>query len=109
MTTVALFNNKGGVGTTTLAFHLAHMIARLGTRVLAADLDPQANLTSAFFDESQLELFWDPDSQGTILNAVEPILRGLGDIVVPPVREARGPPLGPSWRLGPESFRGPTL
>jgi chromosome partitioning protein len=88
MTTVALFNNKGGVGKTTLAFHLAHMIARLGTRVLAADLDPQANLTSAFFDESQLELFWDPDSQGTILNAVEPILRGLGDIVVPPVREA---------------------
>lgn len=87
-TTVALFNNKGGVGKTTLVFHLAHMISRLGKRVLAADLDPQANLTSAFFDESQLELFWDPDSHGTILNAVEPILRGLGDIEVPPVRQA---------------------
>lgn len=87
-TTMALFNNKGGVGKTTLAFHLAHMMARLGMRVLAADLDPQANLTSAFFDESQLELFWDPDSEGTILNAVQPILRGLGDIEIPPVREA---------------------
>ncbi len=86
--TIALFNNKGGVGKTTLAYHLAHMTARLGTRVLAADLDPQANLTSAFFDEDQLELFWDPESQGTILNAVQPILRGLGDIAVPPVREA---------------------
>lgn len=87
-TTVALFNNKGGVGKTTLAYHLAHMIARLGRRVLAADLDPQANLTSAFFDESQLELFWEPESRGTILNAVDPILRGLGDIEVPSVRNA---------------------
>ena len=88
MTTVALFNNKGGVGKTTLAFHLAHMMARLGRRVVAADLDPQANLTSAFFDETQLELFWEPSSHGTILNAVEPILRGLGDIQIPQIREA---------------------
>ena len=50
-TRIALFNNKGGVGKTTLTSHLAHMVARLGWRVLAVDLDPQSNLTSAFFDE----------------------------------------------------------
>lgn len=30
MITMALFNNKGGVGNTTLTYHLAHMPARLG-------------------------------------------------------------------------------
>ena len=49
MITIALFNNKGGVGKTTLAYHLAHMFRRLDYSVLAVDLDPQANLTSAFF------------------------------------------------------------
>jgi chromosome partitioning protein len=46
MKTLAFFNNKGGVGKTTLVYHLAWMFAELGLSVLAADLDPQANLTS---------------------------------------------------------------
>lgn len=97
-TTIALFNNKGGVGKTTLAYHLAHMFSRLGVTVLAADLDPQSNLTSMFLDESELEELWDERSglieQGaapsvvaprvvdvqTIADAVRPILDGLGDI-----------------------------
>ena len=48
---VAFFNNKGGVGKTSLVYHLAWMYADLGVRVVAADLDPQANLTAAFIDE----------------------------------------------------------
>ncbi|MGH8895608.1 MAG: ParA family protein [Egibacteraceae bacterium] len=87
-TTIALFNNKGGVGKTTLAYHLAHMVARLGWRVLAADLDPQANLTAAFFDEEQLELLWDDDEADTIVAAVEPLMRGIGDVKIPDPREA---------------------
>jgi chromosome partitioning protein len=86
--TIALFNNKGGVGKTTLAYHLAHMVARLGWRVLAADLDPQANLTSAFFDEDVLELLWEPESNDTILSSVLPLIRHLGDVKVPKPREA---------------------
>jgi len=86
-TTIAFFNNKGGVGKTTLAYHLAHMVARLGHRVLAVDLDPQANLTSAFFDEQRLELLWEGGG-GTVFRGVEPILRGLGDIEVPQPIEA---------------------
>ncbi|HWQ22216.1 MAG TPA: ParA family protein, partial [Clostridia bacterium] len=41
-------NQKGGVGKTTLAFHLATLFAADGKSVLALDLDPQANLTSCF-------------------------------------------------------------
>lgn len=82
MTTVALFNNKGGVGKTTLAYHLAHMMSRLGVRVLAADLDPQANLTTHFLDEEELEALWETseDTRGTVAGAVHPIVEGLGDV-----------------------------
>ena len=83
--TIALFNNKGGVGKTTLTYHLAHMLARLGHRVVAADLDPQSNLTSAFFDDRFLDDLWTGDL--SILRGVTPLLRGLGDIAeVAPVR-----------------------
>jgi chromosome partitioning protein len=80
-TAVALFNNKGGVGKTTLAYHLAHMISRLGRRVLAVDLDPQANLTAHFLDEGELEGLWGDDetTNNTVAGAVHPIVEGLGD------------------------------
>jgi hypothetical protein len=69
--TIALFNDAGRVGKTTLAYHLAHMLARLGYPVMAADLDPQANLTSAFFDEERMERLWEGEGS-TILTAVDP-------------------------------------
>ncbi|MDQ1304833.1 MAG: chromosome partitioning protein [Actinomycetota bacterium] len=80
--TVALFNNKGGVGKTTLAYHLAHMISRLGRTVLAVDLDPQANLTAHFLDDDDLESLWgdDESAHDTVAGAVHPIVEGLGDI-----------------------------
>lgn len=79
MKTLVLFNNKGGVGKTTLVYHLAHMLARLGHRTLAVDLDPQANLTSAFFDEARLEEIWD-NGKESILGSIQPRLSGTGDI-----------------------------
>ena len=62
MTTIAFFNNQGGVGTTTLVYHLAWMYADLGVPVVAADLDPQANLTATFLSEDRLEELW-PDGE----------------------------------------------
>ncbi len=86
MNTLVLFNNKGGVGKTSLTYHLAWMYSDLGLRVVAADLDPQANLSSMFLDEGRLEELW-PDSEHTqtILGAITPILRGTGDIRTPHV------------------------
>ena len=55
---LTFFNNKGGVGKTSLVYHLAWMYADLGVKVVAADLDPQANLTSMFLDEDHLETLW---------------------------------------------------
>lgn len=84
MNIIALFNNKGGVGKTTLAYHLAHMLPRIGYPTLAVDLDPQANLTSSFLADDDLELIWDDEQTGkTVFHCVEPIQKGLGDIKPP--------------------------
>lgn len=78
---IAFFNNKGGVGKTSLAYHLAWMFAELGKQVLAADLDPQANLSAAFLDEDRLERIWRPGSPGeTIAGPLAPLLEGTGGL-----------------------------
>ncbi|WP_226941362.1 ParA family protein [Janthinobacterium violaceinigrum] len=44
MKILSVFNNKGGVGKTTLTYHLAHSLSELGNKVLIIDADPQCNL-----------------------------------------------------------------
>ena len=85
---IAFFNNKGGVGKTSLVYHLAWIYRDLGLRVLAADFDPQANLTSAFLDEDRLEEIWIEAKQpNTVFRCFQPLIRGIGDIANPVVEE----------------------
>ena len=91
MKTIAFFNHKGGVGKTSLVYHLAWMYSDLGFRVLAADLDPQAKLTSMFLEEDALEGLWPEGMPGrTILAPLLPLLEGEGGIGDPYVVDIGG-------------------
>jgi cellulose biosynthesis protein BcsQ len=57
------------------------MYGELGCRVLAADLDPQANLSIMALDEERLEALWpDDEHPETLYGAVQPLFGGTGDI-----------------------------
>jgi cellulose biosynthesis protein BcsQ len=95
MKTIAFFNNKGGVGKTSLVYHLAWMYADLGLNVIAADLDPQANLTSMFLDDDRLEEIWAQDGHAcTLYGAFQPLLEGTGDVTAPHLED-----IAPGLRL----------
>jgi len=85
MTTSVLtfFNNKGGVGKTSLIYHLAWTFSSLRKRIVVVDIDPQANLTAAFLNEEKIEKLWEQQESGsTVYQCVKP-LTGVGDITEP--------------------------
>ena len=62
-TTIAIANQKGGVGKTCTTLNLGVGLAERGGRVLLIDLDPQANLT--------MSLGWtNPDEQTTTISTL---------------------------------------
>ena len=77
---LTFFNNKGGVGKTSLVYHLSWMLAEQGRRILAVDLDAQANLTAAFLDEDRLVALWETADQeaNTVFQSIRPLL-DVGD------------------------------
>jgi cellulose biosynthesis protein BcsQ len=85
MKPVAFFNNKGGVGKTSLVYHLAVMYADRNIRTLAVDLDPQSNLSSMFLDEDRLVQIWDDTHDVSIAASIKPLLNRTGDIGTPHV------------------------
>jgi len=72
MRTIAIMNNKGGVGKTVTAINLADvLVRRYGYRVVLADCDGQMNLTRFYLPE------FDPELQVSVAD----ILRGDGETV----------------------------
>ena len=86
---LTFFNNKSGVGKTSLVYHLSWMLAGMGKRVLACDFDPQANLTAAFLDEDRLADLWiegNSSLPNTIYRCVQP-LTAVGDLRAPELQK----------------------
>ncbi len=72
MQTIVINNQKGGVGKTMLALHLAWYLSELGYRVLFVDLDGQGNSTKVLSGERQVgfaaDLF---EAEATMPSAAE--------------------------------------
>lgn len=58
MKILSVFNNKGGVGKTTLTYHLAQALSAIGKKVLMLDADPQCNLTIYSIPVDKIHDIW---------------------------------------------------
>ncbi len=76
---LVFFNNKGGVGKTTLAYNLGVKFAEMGYKTVLVDLDPQCNLSrlslGSIFEDNLFS-----DSQKSIYSVLSGIVRGGADI-----------------------------
>lgn len=79
---ISIFNNKGGVGKTTYMYHISHLLAEEGYKVLMVDLDSQCNLSAYSIDERTLLKSWGGargHGGNSIWRIIEPIYKGIGD------------------------------
>jgi cellulose biosynthesis protein BcsQ len=83
---VAFFNNKGGVGKTTLLCNVAAYLAIYKEKkVCVIDADPQCNATQYFLPDEDIESLYGDTDRFTISKIVEPLSLGEGysDSVIP--------------------------
>lgn len=77
---ICFFNNKGGVGKTTLVANLAAQLAlNLNQRILVVDADPQCNLTQYLLDDDEFASTYQAENPGkTIFDVIQPLSMGKG-------------------------------
>ena len=79
MKSIAFFNNKGGVGKTTLLCNLAGYLSRkAGKSVLVVDADPQCNTTSYVLEEDSFYSFYFEDNGFSVASLIPPLEDGEG-------------------------------
>jgi len=78
MKTLTFFNNKGGVGKTTLAVNIAsYLQLEKDMRVLVIDADPQSNSTQMILDVEMWDRIYAPNSpETTLLSYLRPLTLG---------------------------------
>lgn len=85
MKSIAFFNNKGGVGKTTLLCNLAgHFALRRKLKLLVIDADPQSNATSYLLPEETLSALYSDENFVNLYEYYEPVARGKGYATAPP-------------------------
>lgn len=84
MKTICFFNNKGGVGKTTLLCNLAaYLSINHNKKILVIDADPQCNSSAYLLPENDLENILLKDETNNLDKFFDPIKKGKGNFINP--------------------------
>lgn len=91
MKALCVFNNKGGVGKTTLLCNLAAYYGSIEKKkVLVVDADPQCNATAYMFKESILDKLYAPNKDGETINQLVNSLKKSKGYSPIPIKRSEG-------------------